>query len=125
MICSSQVLGRWAEDRACAYLQRQGLRLDTRNYRSSLGEIDLIMWDGRILVFVEVRTRSHQDFGGALESITRSKQLKIIKTALGYLQKKRLFNKIVCRFDVISVSGSKEDVKIQWIKQAFTINDYF
>lgn len=123
MTYPAHVLGQFAEDSACVYLQKQGLRLEVRNYRSRFGEIDLIMWDGRILVFVEVRTRSNQGLEGALESVTYGKQSKIIKTALFYLKKKRLFDKVVCRFDVVAVCGyAEDDVKIKWVKQAFTMN---
>ena len=78
--------GNAAEQLATEYLQAQGLRLLTRNYRSRFGEIDLIMQDGKTVVFIEVRLRKSQNFGGAEASITSSKQHKIVMTAEYYLQ---------------------------------------
>lgn len=67
-------LGHRGERMAEAYLQQKGLRIVERNYRTARGEIDLVAWDGDVLVFVEVRTRSGLRYGSALESITWQKQ---------------------------------------------------
>ena len=107
--------GQEAELIAAKYLNAQGLKLVTRNYRSRFGEIDLVMQDGASLVFVEVRLRKNKLFGGAEESITASKQHKIVITAEYYLQQHGNQN---CRFDVILMD--KEDARnITWIKNAF------
>lgn len=108
--------GSLAEDLACNYLSKQGLTLVSRNYYCRLGEIDLIMRDKSYLVFIEVRYRNNSSFGSGAESVTLSKQAKLIKTAQFYLQQKKLIDKISCRFDVISV---KDREKIEWIKNAF------
>lgn len=107
--------GQAAEIIAAQYLNAQGLKLIARNYRSRFGEIDLIMQDGTSLVFVEVRLRKSKLFGGAEESITASKQHKIVITAEYYLQQHGNQN---CRFDVILMD--KEDAQnVTWIKNAF------
>ena len=80
--------GCLAEDLACNYLSKQGLILVSRNYYCRLGEIDIIMRDKNYLVFVEVRYRNNSLFGCGAESVTLSKQTKLIKTAQFYLQQK-------------------------------------
>ena len=65
-----QIAGDNAEDRALAYLLRQGLQLRTRNFRCKGGEIDLIMNERETLVFIEVRKRSSMRYGGAAASVT-------------------------------------------------------
>ena len=78
-------LGKQAEDLVCHYLQKQKLKLVTRNYSCRYGEIDLIMHDKTSLVFVEVRYRQNPYFGSGLETINLTKQNKVIKTAEYYL----------------------------------------
>lgn len=109
--------GTQAEERAADFLQRQGLQLHLKNYRCKAGEIDLIMQQGDTLVFIEVRLRSHSQFASAAESVTLSKQRKIVKTAQFYLQQQQLTDKINCRFDVIAFS---ENSSPEWIKDAFS-----
>ena len=72
----SQQVGLAAEEAVRTYLSKQGLKFLTKNFRCKLGEIDLIMRDGQCLVFVEVRARASADYGGALASVTKSKQQK-------------------------------------------------
>jgi len=109
-----QLKGEQEEQKACEYLQAQGLQLITQNFSCKMGEIDLIMKDAHSLVFVEVRYRRNQHFGGAAASITRNKQRKIIRTALFYQQK--YAPKSCMRFDVIAIEG---DNKLQWFPSAF------
>lgn len=114
---TSQASGKLSEDKALAYLQRQGLKLVERNFRCKGGEIDLILTEpaspGDILVFVEVRQRSNQRYGGAAASVTRSKQARLILAAQLFLQRYR--HPPACRFDVLAI----EDGSVEWIKQAF------
>ena len=77
--------GEDAENRAGAFLQRAGLKLVARNYRCRFGEIDLIVRDGNTLVFVEVRMRSSDRYGGAAASITAAKRAKLLRAARHYL----------------------------------------
>jgi putative endonuclease len=109
--------GQRAEDCALAYLQAQGLALVERNYRCRGGEIDLVMRDGGKIVFVEVRFRSSQRFGGALASVGNRKQARLIHAASHYLATKRIDRP--ARFDVAAVSPDQGKLAIQWIKDAF------
>ncbi|MCE7913783.1 MAG: YraN family protein [Nitrosomonas sp. PRO4] len=108
--------GSEGENIAIAYLQRQQLILIAQNYRCRFGEIDLIMKDGATLVFVEVRMRSHDAFGGAAASITPAKQAKLLRTARHYLSGLNI--EPSCRFDALLLSGDNGH-KIEWIKNAF------
>ncbi|MDD5393272.1 MAG: YraN family protein [Thiothrix sp.] len=108
--------GENTEQLACKHLQANGLKLLHQNYRLRTGEIDLIMRDGAIIVFIEVRYRKTQRYGGALLSIDPRKQARIIRTAQHYLQYRAPDTQ--ARFDVIAVEG---DDGIQWIKNAFDL----
>jgi len=107
--------GAQAEALAAAYLQGQGLRLLQRNYRCRLGEIDLVMADGPVLVFVEVRLRRNADFGGAAASITAAKRQRILRAARHYLSGRP---EPACRFDVVLLDALAAD-RIEWIRDAF------
>lgn len=109
--------GYKAEAIALNFLKKNGLSLKANNYRCKLGEIDLIMLDGLYLVFIEVKMRKTNDFGGALASITAFKQQKIKKTAALYLLHNNCYDKYPVRFDVITIQG--EPQQINWIKNAF------
>ena len=108
--------GGEAEKYAEEFLQRQGMILLERNYRCRFGEIDLIMRDGTTLVFIEVRMRTSQIFGGAAGSITPAKQAKLLHTARHYLAS--LKAEPPCRFDAVLLSGANGQ-EIEWIKNAF------
>lgn len=108
--------GQQAEELACAYLIQQGLQLVAKNYRTKMGEIDLLMMDKDALVFIEVRYRQSKNFGSGMETVTYTKQKKLIKTAQYYLQQQRLTDKVPCRFDIIDISNHTD---IEWIKNAF------
>ena len=107
-------LGQSGESRAAAFLQTHGLKLLTRNWRCRFGEIDLVMQDGATLVFVEVRLRSHSDFGGAAASVTLAKQRKLLAAARQYLTTLKTLPP--CRFDVVAFNGNAAP---DWIKNAF------
>jgi len=104
-----------SEKQALGYLTSQGLTLLCQNYYCRFGEIDLIMQEQETIVFIEVRYRKNNDFGGALASITKSKQNKIIKTAKHYLA--QLEDEQYCRFDAIAIDESTNTP--QWIQNAF------
>lgn len=111
--------GRLAEDAALSYLQKQGLKIISRNFRSPRGEIDLIMQDGDVIVFVEVRSRKDAGVLNPLESIDETKQRKIVSTSEYFLQKKMKKLDYYCRFDVVTLTGNPDAVNIEWIKNAF------
>jgi putative endonuclease len=100
-------LGRQAEDRALVYLQQQGLVCVTRNYACRYGEIDLVMNDGTLLVFVEVRLRKNLNFGGAAASVDNAKQRRLWRTAEHYLMRYRTLP--ACRFDLVAIDGDTLD----------------
>ncbi len=108
--------GDLGEQKACDFLQAKGLRLVTRNFRCMYGEIDLIMQDNNDIIFIEVRSRQHSDYGSAVESVTTSKQKKLIRAATYFLQKRKWYNKVNCRFDIIGISQNQ----FEWIKNAFS-----
>jgi putative endonuclease len=120
MPIAADFTGAEAEALACQYLQKQGLRLVTKNYRCRMGEIDLIMREKAILVFIEVRYRKNSHYGSSAESVNLAKQHKLLKTAHYYLQQNRLTDTIICRFDVCALSYLNGQTHIDWIKQAFS-----
>ena len=109
-----QMRGENAEKIACEFLVSKGLKLVEKNFRVKGGEIDLIMLEKKVLVFVEVRLRSKNNFGGAAASVDFKKQRRIILAAKSYLMK--LQNIPECRFDCVVFEGDSAPV---WIKGAF------
>ena len=95
--------GAQGESIATDYLERLGYRIEIRNYRCRQGEIDIVAWDGAVLVFVEVRTRSGEDLGALLASVGRQKQHRITRVAMAYVQEHQLPNTEL-RFDVVAVT---------------------
>lgn len=108
-----QIEGAAGEEQALEYLKEQGLVLVERNFRCRGGEIDLILKQNGMLIFVEVRKRSHMHYGGAAASIDHHKQARLIGAAQTYLQRYR--NLPPCRFDVIAIDGND----LHWIPDAF------
>ena len=109
-----------AERAAKVWLEKQGLRFIDKNVSCQHGEIDIIMRDkDNYLVFVEVRMRNNEEYASALESVTLSKQSKLRKTALFYLQKKGQMDKEDCRFDVVAAEKQAGGFTFDWIKDAF------
>lgn len=113
------LLGQQAERFALRHLKKQGLKALAKNYRSRFGEIDLIMQDREVWVFIEVRLRTHSTRLSGAESIDYFKQEKIKKTAAHYLQRKKCFYTQLCRFDVVDVSRQEGQFSAEWIKNAF------
>lgn len=109
--------GAAAEARALAYLQGRGLQPVARNWRVRGGEIDLIMRDGAVLVFVEVRARSSAAYGGAAGSIGATKQARLIQAARAYLA--GLSRTPACRFDVVT----EQSGELHWLRDAFQVSD--
>jgi putative endonuclease len=105
--------GKAAEDAAVVYLTGHGLRLVDRNWHCKGGEIDLIMRDRDVLVFIEVRERNNARFGGAGASITATKQARLLHAARLYLA--RLPSEPPCRFDAVLI----ESGQLSWLRDAF------
>lgn len=119
MKLTSRELGDQAEDFAAKLLIAEGLKLIETNVNFRVGEIDLIMQDKQSLVFVEVRRRKHDRFGGAISSITATKRKRLTRAALAYLQRKKLMDKVPCRFDLVAVTDNNGQLQGQWIKNIF------
>ena len=111
-----------AEELAKQHLEQQGLVTLTRNFRCRQGEIDLIMRQGKTLVFVEVRYRKSAAFGSPAETVTKSKQQKIITAANYYLTGCGQHD-MGCRFDVVAITG-QHPAKIEWITDAFQMDTF-
>jgi putative endonuclease len=109
-----RALGDTQERNARAFLEQAGLDFVASNIRCRLGEVDLVMRDGHTLVFVEVRYRSSDRFGGAAASVDRRKQARLTAAAAYFL--KRLPVTPACRFDVIAIGPAGQ---INWIRHAF------
>ncbi|MFN8770695.1 MAG: YraN family protein [Neisseriaceae bacterium] len=107
--------GKAAESLAISYLQQNGLSLIKQNFHSRFGEIDLIMRDKDVVVFVEVKLRN-SGINTGIESITYNKQQKLIKTANYYLVK--LGHDVACRFDAV-VIGTENNY--EWLKNIITL----
>lgn len=103
------------ESLAAAFLERKGLKVLERNYRCRFGEIDIVAADGAVLVFIEVRARRSDAFGGAAGSITAAKRRRLVAAARHYLAAHR--SDRACRFDVVLVQGSER--RVEWLTDAF------
>lgn len=112
---STKETGNNGEDLALSYLENNGLKLVVRNFHSRFGEIDLIMQDHDTTIFVEVKKRQ-KGIDNAIESISYSKQKKLIKAAQYYLSKIGCEGN--CRFDAIAIDG---DNQILWLKNIITL----
>lgn len=116
---TTRAIGQETESLACHYLLSQGLCLLERNFTVPQGEIDLVMEDRQSLIFIEVRYRRNNNFGSGAESITRSKQRKLLAAAARYLQRNPLQAERPARFDVVSICMENNQPSINWIKNAF------
>jgi putative endonuclease len=115
MTGGAQRIGAAAEALAARFLERAGLAIVERNFRCRAGEIDLIARDGRTLVFVEVRLRGSEAFGGARASVDRAKQRRILQAARHYLSGRP---DAACRCDVVLLDRLDE-ARVEWIRDAF------
>ncbi|GBE06079.1 MAG TPA: YraN family protein [Nitrospirae bacterium] len=114
-------LGAKGEELAAEFLRQNGYRIIKQNYRTPIGEIDIIAGDGEILVFIEVKTRQALDYGLPSEAVNRIKRRKIGNVALLYLKKYKVLPP--CRFDVVSIHYEKGIPQLELIKDAFELND--
>ncbi len=96
-------LGRRGEQDAVDYLKGKGYIIIDTNYRTRLGQIDIIARDNNTICFVEVKTQESGRFGSPDEKVVISKQRKISSVALVFLKQNKLLNS-PARFDVVSIS---------------------
>lgn len=120
---ATQVAGAHYEDVALAHLQRAGLELIERNFSCRYGELDLVMREGEVVVFVEVRYRrgggARGGYGGGVDSVGAAKRAKLVRAAGVYLaQRPRLAGR-ACRFDVLALADGADEAGIDWRRNAF------
>ncbi len=119
---NKKAIGNKYEAFALEYLKKQGLSFIEKNFTTKFGEIDLIMCDKGIYVFIEVKYRNMDQFGHAAEFVNKSKSQKLIRTAYIWLNKQGLAPQSASfRFDVVAIHQAGND--INWIKNAIT-QDY-
>lgn len=100
--------GKNFEDKAIQYLQKKGYFIIERNFQVRQAEIDIIARDGNTIVFVEVKYRTASGSGHPLEAVTLSKQKRICKAALFYMNKNKIStDNTSIRFDVIGILGDE------------------
>ena len=109
-------LGRVGEQKAVDFLKKKGYKILETNYKTHVGEIDLIAMDGEYTVFVEVKTRSSEDYGLPSQAVDAKKQEKYYKVATEYLMRKEKMD-TPARFDVVEIT----DGKINHIFNAFGV----
>lgn len=118
---NNKILGNEGEEIAIDYLINSGYKILDRNFRCKTGEIDIIIEDNEIIAFVEVKTRSTNQFGNPSEAVGYGKQRKIVRTALMFIMKNKLSDRM-SRFDVLEIikSDNLSQSYINHIKDAFT-----
>ena len=115
-----QAFGRKSEALAAKHLKKMGYKIVTRNYRTKLGEIDIIAKDSSTLVFVEVKARQSAQYGSPKAAVTYEKQRKISMVALAYLKATQQMQ-TAARFDVVSIDYSEGRPVVEVIKNAFDL----
>lgn len=111
------------EAAARVHLEAHGLRLIEANANFRVGELDLVMADGDTIAFTEVRYRARSDFGDGADSVDWRKMRKLARAAQAWLLRNPALSRRPCRFDVVSVSGSEGAPVIEWIRDAFRLDD--
>ena len=111
-------LGRMGEDVAAKILKGAGYRIIERNYRCRGGEIDIVALDGKTVVFVEVKTRSSEEYGPPQLAVDGRKQRQLTRAAMTYLKEKRLLT-WSARFDVVGIVVRGKSHEVEHIKNAF------
>lgn len=118
------VIGKSGEDLAADLLRKNGYKILARNYKTKLGEIDIIARDKDVLCFVEVKSRCSDRYGLPQEAVSGFKQRQISHAALVFLKENNLLDK-KARFDVVSIMYSQAMPKLALIKNAFELNSGF
>ena len=116
-----QIFGRQGEEIAERFLRKKGYAVVQRNYRCPAGEVDLIVLDRRVIVFVEVKTRSGDRFGTPLEAVEARKQQKMMRAAQFFLTQKGLHQRDA-RFDVVGISWPGGKPIVEHIENAFELS---
>ncbi len=111
----SRYIGQHYERFATRFLQKQHVRILYKNYTCKLGEIDLIGCQGQLLIFFEVKYRTHSEYGSSIEMVAFSKQLKLQKTAEHFLMQYPAYQSFNCRFDLLAIESTPRFV-MHWIE---------
>ena len=112
-------IGRWGEDLAHRYLRARGCTVVARNYRppAGSGEVDIVVWHGETLAFVEVKTRATAEFAAPERNVGQEKQRLILRAAEDYLRRTEVpWSR--ARFDIVSIVLTQPP-KLEWIRGAF------
>lgn len=117
-------LGLKGEQTAVNFLKNNGYNIIGTNYRTKLGQIDIVAKQKRTICFVEVKTRKSKRFGKPCEAVNTYKQKKISQAAVMFLKEKRLLNR-PARFDVISICYFDVNPHVELIKNAFNLHDQY
>ena len=120
---STRERGAAVEAAARDHLLRQGLTTVAANANYRVGELDLVMRDGDVLVFVEVRHRTGGRFGGGAESITRAKRRRLVQAASIFLGANPRLAMLPCRFDVVEAEGDPDSPRLTWLRDAFRADE--
>lgn len=115
-----QRFGRSAEAAAAEYLRRVGYVILERNYRTPMGEVDIIARHGDVLVFVEVKARRSDRYGGAKGAVTPAKQRRISMAALAYLKSEGKMGQ-KARFDVVAIRAGGPHPQAEIVRNAFEL----
>jgi putative endonuclease len=116
--------GQASEVQAEEFLLAKGYRILDRNVRTPLGELDLVAEDHGVVVFIEVKARTTEAFGGALSAVDHRKRAKLAKLAAQYLARRHWSEK-VCRFDVVLVQGRPSTQgRIEHLQNAFDVTEH-
>ena len=113
-------VGKIGEDLAAKFLEEKGYNIIERNYRFGHGELDIIAEKNNMLIFIEVKTKKHGDFGDPINWIKRGKQLQMGRIARGYLYERNITDRD-CRFDVVLVTWQDGLWKIDHLENAFWV----
>jgi len=117
-------LGKTGEEAAVSFLKDNGYKILARNYKTKIGEIDIVAKDKDTFAFIEVKTRHSDRFGEPFESVVKSKQRQISKAALVFLKENNLLEK-KARFDVVSIIYAQDTPELNLIKNAFELDSSF
>ncbi|WP_270420052.1 YraN family protein [Acidaminococcus massiliensis] len=118
MVHQRRRFGNWGEDRAVRYLERQGYEILDRNYSCAWGELDIVARHRGVVAFVEVKSRHSLKFGRPAAAVTRTKQLRLRKTAWCYLREHPVF-RCRCRFDIIEILDLYGEISLNHLKNCF------
>ena len=120
MLNKRQQFGKESESKAVRYLKKSGYKILEQNYRTKLGEIDIIAKDKGTIAFIEVKSRRSGNYGNPKWAVTPKKQRKISMVALYYLKTTNQSGE-KARFDVVTLTSNYDNPRIEIIKNAFEL----